>query len=154
MIRDAFEWIIDHIMELWPIGVLDEYQSGLRMRNGRAREVLGPGLYYRIPFIDRVIEIDVAVRTVSVAPVAITTADGVPVNIGANMRWSIVDVRKYVTKLHDPESTLLNEAESVIARVGMDATWEELREGLADVSRHVHERLNEVNGEWGVRVNH
>lgn len=164
MLKDAFEWIWDKALELWPIGVMDEYQRGIRLLFGRpVREwrwafwrespvcVLRPGLYLSLPFIHRAIEVEVTTRTVSVMPVPVTTTDNVSVKLGANVRFRVSNVCKWLLDVHSPVDTLINECESVLTLFASRLEWN-VEWNVKDVNEKLTRALRRRASRWGVNV--
>jgi regulator of protease activity HflC (stomatin/prohibitin superfamily) len=130
---DGLQWVWDKVLELWPIGSMDQWQRGIRLRFGKPVRVWGfgereimvvqPGAYLKVFGIHRVVEVNVTPRTLTIPPVPITTRDGYPAKLGANVRFSVDDVRKWVLDVHDAKQTLLNDGESVLASFGGSFDW-------------------------------
>jgi regulator of protease activity HflC (stomatin/prohibitin superfamily) len=149
---DSLQWIWNKLLEFWPLGQMDEWQRGLRLRNGIVKKQLGPGLYVRIPFIHRVIEVNCAKRTESVTPVPVTTADNVSVRLGMNVRFRIVDVETWLVEVDNPLQTLLNEGESVLTEFGGAIKWNEDWK-VRSVNRRITRAMKRrVEGMIGVEV--
>src|SRR4051794_41812899 len=66
------------------VKVLREYERGVIFRLGRLLgEPKGPGLFFLIPVIDRMVRVDLRVVTLSVPPQEVITKDNVPVRVTA-----------------------------------------------------------------------
>jgi len=50
------------------IRVLREYQRGVCFRLGRLRPIAGPGLVFLLPFVDRMIRVDLRTVTLTIPP--------------------------------------------------------------------------------------
>src|ERR1700678_1090881 len=63
--------------------ILREYERGVIFRLGKLQGAKGPGLIFLIPFIDRMVKMDLRVVTIDVAKQEIMTKDNVPVTVDA-----------------------------------------------------------------------
>jgi regulator of protease activity HflC (stomatin/prohibitin superfamily) len=60
-----------------------EYQRGVIFRLGRLKGVMGPGMYWIVPFVDQKVQLDVRTKTVSIEPQETVTADSVTIKVNA-----------------------------------------------------------------------
>ena len=72
------------------IKVVQEYERGVVFRLGRLVGARGPGLFFLIPFLERMVKIDLRVITLDVPPQEVITRDNVTVRVNAcsTSRWS------------------------------------------------------------------
>jgi regulator of protease activity HflC (stomatin/prohibitin superfamily) len=61
------------------IKIAKEYERGVVFRLGRLIPLRGPGLFFVIPFVDRVTKVDLRVITLEVPQQEVITADNVTV---------------------------------------------------------------------------
>jgi regulator of protease activity HflC (stomatin/prohibitin superfamily) len=158
---DALQWVWDKLLEIWPIGSMDQWQRGIRLRFGRPvrrwgfgeRETLivQPGAYLKLPFMHRVIEVNVASRTESVTPVPVTTKDNVSVKLGMNLRFRVVDVAKWQLEVHNPVQSILNEGESVLADFGSRINWNVVW-SVKSVNAKLTKEMQARCSKWGAEV--
>lgn len=164
MIKDAFQWIWDKIIELFPFGVMDEWQRGVRLLCGRPvkkwrwafwRErqvaIITPGPYLKLPFLHRVPEVNVAVRTESVTPVPVTSKDGVPMRLGMNLRFRVSDVPLWLIEVDNPLQTILNEGESVLTLVGAEMDWYDAWD-IRTLNKKLTKQMKRRCARWGAEL--
>jgi regulator of protease activity HflC (stomatin/prohibitin superfamily) len=63
------------------------------LRLGKYHKQIGPGINYRIPFIDNVLVIDIRERVREFKAERMLTKDNVPVTIDAILRYKIIEGR-------------------------------------------------------------
>ena len=64
-------------------GINQEYQRGVLFRLGRLGPMKGPGWYWLIPFVDRVVRVDLRIITYQLETQETITRDGVAVRVNA-----------------------------------------------------------------------
>ncbi len=134
------------------IKILREYERGVIFRLGRLINQKGPGLILLIPFIDRMVKIDLRTVTLNIPPQEVITRDNVPTSVNAVCYFRVVDSNKAVTEV---ENYLL--ATSQISQTSLRAVLgkAELDEILAERER-LNEALQKIIDEqtepWGVKV--
>lgn len=99
----------------WWVTVLP-WQAGVRVRLGKHTTDLLPGVHLKIPLVHAVFIQDVRRRRLDMALQTLSTLDGKSATIGANLNYSIIDVRKLYDTLHQGDATLRNMAQSAIAQ--------------------------------------
>ncbi len=67
------------------VKILPEYQRGVIFRLGRLIGAKGPGLFLIIPFIDRVVKVDLRVVELGIPSLEIVTRDDVNVHAGRRL---------------------------------------------------------------------
>lgn len=134
------------------IKILREYERGVIFRLGRLINQKGPGLILLIPFIDRMVKIDLRTVTLNIPPQEVITRDNVPTSVNAVCYFRVVDSNKAVTEV---ENYLM--ATSQISQTSLRAVLgkAELDEILAERER-LNEALQKIIDEqtepWGVKV--
>jgi regulator of protease activity HflC (stomatin/prohibitin superfamily) len=83
------------------VRVLREYERGVVFRLGRFLGVKGPGLVWLLPFLDRLVKVDLRIHTDDVAPQDVITRDNVSVTVNAVVYRRIVDAERAVLRVED-----------------------------------------------------
>src|SRR5215831_13281637 len=71
--------------------ILREYERGVIFRLGKLIGAKGPGIIFLIPFVDRMVKMDLRVVTIDVAKQEIMTKDNVPATVDAVVYFRVVD---------------------------------------------------------------
>ncbi|HEX6783318.1 MAG TPA: SPFH domain-containing protein, partial [Sphingomicrobium sp.] len=79
----AFLLLVVLVTILKSFGINQEYQRGVLFRLGRLGNMKGPGWYWLIPFVDRVIRVDMRTITYQLETQETITRDGVAVRVNA-----------------------------------------------------------------------
>jgi regulator of protease activity HflC (stomatin/prohibitin superfamily) len=134
------------------IRVLREYQRGVCFRLGRLRPIAGPGLVLLLPFVDRMIRVDLRTVTLTIPPQEIITRDNVPARVNAVAYFRVVkpdlaitEVEAYPVATSQIAQTTLR---SVLGRAELDTLLSE-RDELNDSLRRI---IDEQTEPWGIKV--
>jgi regulator of protease activity HflC (stomatin/prohibitin superfamily) len=134
------------------VRILREYERGVIFRLGRLIAQKGPGLILLIPFVDRMVKVDLRTVTLNIPPQEVITRDNVPAGVNAVAYFRVIDPRKAITEV---ENFLL--ATSQISQTALRSVLgkAELDQLLADRER-LNEELQKIIDEstepWGVKV--
>jgi regulator of protease activity HflC (stomatin/prohibitin superfamily) len=132
--------------------ILREYQRGVIFRLGKLIGPKGPGLVFLIPWVDRMVRMDLRVVTVDVPSQKSMTRDNVPVTVDAVVYLSVVDPVAAVVKVEN-----FLKAVSLIAQTTLRSVLgqSELDELLAHRDKFDHilqETIDRHTDPWGVKV--
>jgi regulator of protease activity HflC (stomatin/prohibitin superfamily) len=135
------------------IRVIREWERAAVLRLGRFIGLKGPGIFYIIPFIDRIPNIiSTRVQTTPFRTEQTLTRDNVPVNVDAIMFFQPVDVEKVILNVERyldattwAAQTTLRE---VIGKVSLDELLAE-REKVGVEARNI---IDEKTEHWGIKV--
>src|SRR6187200_2074238 len=83
------------------VRVVQEYERGVIFRLGRLVGAKGPGLFFLIPIVDRMVKIDLRTITLEVPPQEVITRDNVTVRVNAVLYFQVVDPDRAVTRVTD-----------------------------------------------------
>src|SRR5208283_6170769 len=79
------------------IRVIKEWERAPVLRLGRFMGMKGPGIFYIIPFVDRIPNIvSLRIQTIPFRTEQTLTKDNVPVNVDAIMFFQAIDVEKVI----------------------------------------------------------
>jgi regulator of protease activity HflC (stomatin/prohibitin superfamily) len=134
------------------IKIVPEYERGVVFRLGRLVGARGPGLFFLIPIVERMVRVDTRVITLDVPAQEVITLDNVTIKVNAvlyfmvvNPDWAIVKVMDYVRATLQIAQTTLR---SGVGQVDLDtllARREQLNERLQKI-------IDEQTEPWGVKV--
>ncbi len=135
------------------IRIVQEYERGVIFRLGRVvPEAKGPGLFFLIPIIDRMIKVNLQIVTLDIPPQDIITKDNVTIRVSAVCYFqvfqpvkAIVQVENYLYATSQIAQTTLR---AVLSKVELDHILGE-RDKLNQEVRAIIDDLTEP---WGVKV--
>src|SRR6476660_1894174 len=134
------------------VKIVQEYERGVIFRLGRLVGPRGPGLFLIIPFVDRMVKVDLRVVTLEVPPQEVITKDNVTVRVNAvlyfrvfNPEKAVVAVTDYVRATHQIAQTTLR---SVLGQSDLD----ELLSQREDINMRLQQIIDEQTEPWGIKV--
>lgn len=134
------------------IKIINQYERGVVLTLGRYTGVLNPGLRLVIPFIQRVIKVDLRIRTADIPRQEVITKDNVPVGVNAVVYFQVEKPEDVVLKIQDYSYAVTQYSQTalrdVIGGVELDNLLTE-REKLAEQIKIIVDK--ETEG-WGLNV--
>lgn len=95
--------------------VIAPWEGALRIRLGKVAGELGPGIHFRIPFLDRLYVQSLRLRTISDTGQTMTTRDGKVVTIAIGIEYGIENLLRVYEMLANPEAVLMYRVQGIIA---------------------------------------
>jgi regulator of protease activity HflC (stomatin/prohibitin superfamily) len=132
--------------------ILREYQRGVIFRLGKLVGAKGPGLIFLIPYVDRMVRMDLRVVTIDVAKQEVMTRDNVPVTVDAVVYFRVVDPVAAVVKVEDFLKATALIAQTTLRSVLGQAELDELLAHREKINHTLQEIIDRQTDPWGVKV--
>jgi regulator of protease activity HflC (stomatin/prohibitin superfamily) len=144
--------IIIAVLFLMGFRINQEYQRGVIYRLGRLKGVKGPGVVWLIPFLERMVRVDLRVVTVTLATQETVTRDGVAVQVNAVLWYKIDDPKLAVNAVFDRDMAVIQAAETSLRdSIGQHAL-DDLLKNRMQVNAKLMELLAASAKKWGVEI--
>ncbi len=135
------------------IRVIKEWERAPLLRLGRFVGMKGPGLFYIIPFVDRLPTIvSTRVQTVPFRTEQTLTKDNVPVNVDAIMFYQAIDVEKVVLNVERYVDATTLAAQTTLREVIGKVSFDELLTEREKVGVEARNIIDEKTERWGIKV--
>ena len=118
-VQQFFEYILN-IVKVWVI--VQPWETGLRVRNGKKIKKLYPGLYFRLPYFDSVYIQEKRLRIISLPIQTVTTKDLQTVTLNGAVGYAITDIKTLYQTLFHPETTITNVVMNEISKFVINNT--------------------------------
>lgn len=133
--------------------IAQQWERAIVLRFGRYVGLRGPGLFWIVPFVDRVSSI-IDQRTIATGFAAeqTLTADTVPVNVDAVMFWMVHDAEKAALEVQDYGRAVAWAAQTALRDIIGRTTLAEMLRGRASIESELQKLIDERSNPWGVTV--
>jgi regulator of protease activity HflC (stomatin/prohibitin superfamily) len=133
--------------------VARQWERAVVLRLGRFVGLRGPGLFWIVPFVDRVASwIDQRTITTSFAAEQTLTADTVPVNVDAVLFWMVHDVEKAALEVQDYAQAVSWAAQTALRDIIGRTTLTDLLRGRERIESELQQLIDHRSNPWGVTV--
>lgn len=129
-----------------------EYQRGVIFRLGRSKGVMGPGLYWIIPFVDQKVQLDVRTRTINIEPQETVTADSVTIRVNAVLYYRIIDPANAINRVESYEMAVYQAALTTLRNVVGQHILDDVLQNRDKINTRVQEIVDEMTEPWGVVI--
>ena len=133
--------------------VAQQWERGVVLRLGRYVGLKGPGIFWIVPFFDKVASwIDQRVVTTSFAAEETLTSDTVPVNVDAVLFWMVHDSEKAALEVQDYAQAVSWAAQTGLRDIIGRTSLTELLRGREQIEAELQLLIDERSNPWGVTV--
>ncbi len=134
------------------VKIVAEYERGVVFRLGRLVGARGPGLFLIIPFVDRMVKVDLRVVTMDVPSQEVITKDNVTVRVNAVVYFRVVDPEASVVKVLDHIRATSQISQTTLRNVLGQSELDELLTAREKLNQLLQKIIDEHTDPWGVKV--
>jgi len=134
------------------VKIVPEYERGVIFRLGRLVGARGPGLFIIIPFVDRMVKVDLRVVTMDVPSQEVITKDNVTVRVNAVVYFRVVDPEASVVKVLDHIRATSQISQTTLRNVLGQSELDELLASREKLNQMLQKIIDEHTDPWGVKV--
>lgn len=134
------------------IRVVKEYERGVIFRLGRLVGAKGPGIFLLIPWIDKMIKIDLRVVTLDVPAQEAITRDNVTIKVNAVVYYRVLDPSQAVVQVEDFRRATSQIAQTALRNVIGQSELDELLSEREAINHKLQRIIDEATEPWGVKV--
>jgi len=122
-------------------------------RFGRLRAVLGPGINFTVPFLDRVAhKVSVLERQLPTASQDAITADNVLVKVETSVFYRVTEPEKTVYRIRDVDAAIATTVAGIVRSEIGKLELDQVQSNRAQLIERVREQVKAMVDEWGVEV--
>src|SRR5512142_2514836 len=134
------------------IRIVNEYEQGVVLRLGRFAGLRSAGLKWIIPFIDRMIIIDMRVTAEQVPPQDVITRDNVSIKVNAVIYFRVMEADKAFLQVTDFLFATSQMAQTTLRSVLGQGELDDLLREREKINRQLQEIIDRHTEPWGVKV--
>jgi regulator of protease activity HflC (stomatin/prohibitin superfamily) len=132
--------------------IVNEYEQGVVLRLGRYVGLKTAGLKWIVPFIDRMIVIDMRVTAEQVPPQDVITRDNVSVKVNAVIYFRVVQADRAFLQVTDFLFATSQFAQTTLRSVLGQVDMDDLLGQRDKINRQLQEIIDRHTEPWGVKV--
>jgi regulator of protease activity HflC (stomatin/prohibitin superfamily) len=148
----AFGYVMAVPLFPFAVRIVQEYERGVIFRLGRLVGARGPGLFLILPFVERMVKVDLRVVTMDVPRQDVITRDNVTVKVDAVVYFRVVNPSDAVNKVMDYFRATSLVAQTTLRSVLGQSELDELLSKRDELNQKLQEIIDEATEPWGVKV--
>ncbi len=134
------------------VKVVQEYERGVIFRLGRLVGARGPGLFFILPFVDRMVKIDLRTVTLEIPPQEVITKDNVSLKVSAVVYFRVINPEFAVVQVADYGRATFQIAQTTLRSVLGESELDELLASRERINLRLQGIIDEQTEPWGIKV--
>jgi regulator of protease activity HflC (stomatin/prohibitin superfamily) len=136
------------------VKILKEYERGVVFRLGRVYSggAKGPGLFFLVPFVNRMVKVDLRTVTMDVPPQDVITRDNVPARVTAVIYFRVVDPNKSVIEVENFVQATSQISQTTLRSVLGKKDLDDLLANREAINAELQTIIDEQTEPWGIKV--
>jgi regulator of protease activity HflC (stomatin/prohibitin superfamily) len=134
------------------IKVVKEYERGVVFRLGRLVGPRGPGLILLIPFIERMVKVDLRTVTMDIPAQEVITKDNVTVRVNAVAYFRVIDPNAAVVNVADYIRATSQISQTTLRSILGQSSLDELLSEREHINQQLQMIIDEQTEPWGIKV--
>ena len=135
------------------VRIVNEYERGVIFRLGRVQGTAkGPGLFFLVPIVDRMVKIDLRTVTMDVPPQDLITRDNVPARVNAVVYFRVVDPNKSVIEVENHVLATSQITQTTLRSVLGQKDLDDLLTDREAINEELQTIIDDHTDPWGVKV--
>jgi regulator of protease activity HflC (stomatin/prohibitin superfamily) len=134
------------------IKIVQEYERGVVFRVGRLMGPRGPGIILLIPFIERMVKVDLRTLTLDIPAQEVITRDNVTIRVNAVAYFRVIDPNAAIVNIADHIRATLQIAQTTLRSVLGQAELDELLSSRDTINQELQTIIDQQTEPWGVKV--
>ncbi|GAB4400839.1 MAG: slipin family protein [Anaerolineales bacterium] len=134
------------------IKIVQEYERGVVFRLGRLVGAKGPGLFLIIPFVDRMVKVDLRVVTLDIPAQEAITKDNVTVKVNAVAYFRVINPEAAIVQVEDYRRATWQIAQTTLRSVLGQSELDELLAHREEINQKLQRIIDEQTEPWGIKV--
>jgi regulator of protease activity HflC (stomatin/prohibitin superfamily) len=144
--------IIVIVTILAAIKVVQEYERGVVFRLGRLVGARGPGVILLIPYVERMVKVDLRIVTMDIPAQEVITKDNVTVRVNAVTYFRVLDPQRAIVQIADFVRATSQIAQTTLRNVIGQVELDQLLSDREAINQRLQTIIDEQTEPWGVKV--
>ncbi|MCL4558270.1 MAG: slipin family protein [Deltaproteobacteria bacterium] len=134
------------------IKILKEYDRAVVFRLGRLVGARGPGIFYVVPFVEKMFKVSTRVVTLDVPSQDVITKDNVSIKVNAVVYFKVMDPNKAITEVENYLFATSQIAQTTLRSVCGQGELDKLLSEREKINMELQEIIDKHTSPWGIKV--
>ncbi|MGB0934907.1 MAG: slipin family protein [Alphaproteobacteria bacterium] len=153
---DIYTWAIIAIIAIGFLmhifRILNEYERGVIFMLGRFWKVKGPGLVIVVPFIQRLVKVDLRTVVMDVPTQDVISRDNVSVKVNAVVYYKVMDPERAIIQVENFQAATSQLAQTTLRSVLGQHELDDMLSEREKLNHDIQSLLDTQTDAWGIKV--
>jgi regulator of protease activity HflC (stomatin/prohibitin superfamily) len=134
------------------VRIVAEYERGVIFRLGRVMGAKGPGLFFIVPIVDRMVKVNLQTMTTDIPPQDVITKDNVTLRVNAVTYFNVVDPVRAVVAIQNYMYATSQVAQTTLRSILGQVELDDLLLKRDEINQKLQTIIDELTNPWGIKV--
>lgn len=132
--------------------ILKEYERGVVFRLGRFAGVRGPGLTLLIPYLEKMVRVNLRTVVMDVPPQDVITKDNISIKVNAVVYFRVIQPQKAILEVEDYFYATSQISQTTLRSVTGQFELDEILSHRDKINKVLQDVIDSQTDPWGVKV--
>jgi len=134
------------------VRIVPEYERGVIFRLGRLVGAKGPGLFFIIPIMDKMVKVSLRTVVLDVPVQEVITKDNVPTSVNAVCYFRVMDPAKAIVEVQNFVMATSQVSQTTLRSVVGEAELDEVLSEREKLNTKLQTIIDKATDPWGIKV--
>ena len=134
------------------LAINKEWEEAIILRFGKFQRLVGPGFFFKWPYIETFLKRDKRITTLDVSRQEVMTKDNISVTVDAVVFVKIVNTKDSLVNIRNVWDSVMKMAQTTMRDVVGDVELDELLARRDDVANKIANIIDRETKDWGVDI--
>jgi regulator of protease activity HflC (stomatin/prohibitin superfamily) len=134
------------------VKIVNEYERGVIFRLGRITGARGPGLFFIIPIIEKMVKVNLQTVTMDIPPQDVITKDNITVRVNAVTYFNVIEPVNAVVNIQNYMFATSQVAQTTLRSILGQVELDELLVNRDEINDRLAAIIDDLTNPWGVKV--
>jgi regulator of protease activity HflC (stomatin/prohibitin superfamily) len=134
------------------VRIVAEYERGVIFRLGRVMGAKGPGLFFIVPIVDRMVKVNLQTVTADIPPQDVITKDNVTLRVNAVTYFNVVDPVRAVVAIQNYMYATSQIAQTTLRSILGQVELDDLLLKRDEINQQLQTIIDDLTNPWGIKV--
>jgi len=134
------------------IRIINQYEKGIVFTLGKFTGIRNPGFNLVVPIIQRMVVVDMRIRSIDIEKQQVMTKDNVPVNVNGVVFFKVDKVDDAVIKVQDYEYAIAQYSQTALRDVVGGMTLDTILVERQKIGDEIRKIVDKETDQWGLDV--
>lgn len=132
--------------------ILKEYERGVIFRLGRFTGIRGPGLIILIPYLEKMVKVNLRTVVMDVPPQDVITKDNISIKVNAVVYFRVLQPSKAVLEVEDYYYATSQISQTTLRSVVGQFELDEILSHRDKINKELQDVIDNQTDPWGIKV--
>lgn len=129
-----------------------QWEEAIVLRFGRYQRLVGPGIFFKWPFIEKFLKVDKRIQTLDVTRQEVMSKDNISLVADAVVFMKIINTVDAIINIQDLKTSVISYAQTTMRDIIGNVELDDLLAKRDEIALKIKELVDRETSEWGVDI--